>query len=56
MVIQVRQMLMTGEVDNAAVRNALTYLKNQDISVVAESDPVTISLLGALKELNLQDL
>ena len=56
LIMQIRQMSMTGEFDNAAVRNALVYLKQNDITVDAEVDQSTISLLGALKELDLSNL
>lgn len=56
LIMQIRQMAMTGDYDNAAVRNALVYLKQNDITVDAEVDQSTISLLGALRELDLNNL
>ena len=55
MALQARQMLLTGEVDNAAVRNSLTYLKQMNITVDAAEDKATLSLLRTLKELDLED-
>ena len=54
--LQAKQMLLTGEIDNAGVRNMLTYLKQQDVTVDAEEDPGTISLVNALKEIDLNYL
>ena len=56
MITQIRQMMLTGEFDNAAVRNALTYLKQQNISIDAEVDPGTLNLMSALRELDLESL
>ena len=54
--LQAKQMLTTGEIDNAGVRNMLTYLKQQDVTVDPEEDPGTISLVNALKEIDLNYL
>ncbi|MCB4427966.1 hypothetical protein FZX09_03950 [Synechococcus sp. MU1643] len=54
--LQAKQMLMTGEIDNAGVRNMLTYLKQQDVTVDPEEDPGTISLVNALKTIDLNYL
>ena len=55
MALQARQMLLMGEVDNAAVRNSLTYLKQMGISVDPTEDKATLSLLRTLIEINLED-
>lgn len=54
--LQAKQMLMTGEIDNAGVRNMLTYLKQQDVTVDPEEDPHTISLMNALKYVDLNGI
>ena len=54
--LQAKQMLLTGEIDNASVRNMLVYLKQNDVTVDAAVDESTISLLGALRELDLESL
>ena len=56
LIMQIRQMSMTGEFDNAAVRNALVYLKQNDITVDAEVDQASQSLLTALRDLDLGSL
>ena len=54
--LQAKQMLMTGEIDNAGVRNMLAYLKQQDVTVDPEVDPRTLSLMNALKYVDLNEL
>ena len=54
--LQAKQMLMTGEIDNAGVRNMLAYLKQQDVTVDPEEDPRTLSLMNALKYVDLNEL
>ena len=54
--LQAKQMLLTGEIDNAGVRNMLAYLKQQDVTVDPEEDPHTISLMNALKYVDLSEL
>ena len=54
--LQAKQMLLTGEIDNAGVRNLLVYLKQQDVTVDPEEDPRTISLMNALKYVDLNEL
>ena len=54
--LQAKQMLLTGEIDNAGVRNMLSYLKQQDVSVDPEEDPRTLSLINDLKYVDLNNL
>ena len=54
--LQAKQMLVTGEIDNAGVRNMLTYLKQQDVTVDPAEDPHTISLMNALKYVDLNEI
>ena len=56
MIMDIRQQLMSGEINPACVRNCLQYLKQQAITVDAETDPGTISLLNSLRELDLESL
>ena len=54
--LQAKQMLLTGEIDNAGVRNMLTYCKQQGVTVDPSVDKATLSLIETMKVVSLQDI
>ena len=51
-----RAQMMTGDFNQASIRNVLTYLKGQNITVDATADPGTLSLIESMKAVSLEDI
>ena len=48
--------MMTGDFNQASIRNVLTYLKGQNITVDPTTDPGTLSLIESMKVVSLDDI
>ena len=51
-----RAQMMTGDFNQASIRNVLTYLKGQNITVDPTTDPGTLLLIESMKVVSLDGI